>query len=115
MLRLQAPFILGTTFMLGQVVRDAIRHSNLSLKQASLWQEIDQSQLERQLNGVEHLSLRRMEKLPLKSLQWFFWLGLMKVGLPKEVRRAAIVQFALMGNRRMLRLEQAVEKAEQTA
>lgn len=109
------PFSLGGAFMLGQLVRDALRMSDISIKQAAILMDLDHSQLVRQLDGVENLSLRRMQWLPKKFFSWFFFLGLLMVGMPKAVRRAVPVTLAMMGRRRMLRLELAVEKAEKAS
>ena len=115
MLRTSLPFILGGAFMLGQLLRESLEHHHMTLTQGAQWMDIDVSQFKRQLDGVEHLSLKRMEKLPIGVLQWFAWGLVWRVGLPQLVRRSWMVEFALMGKRRQLRVQQAEQKAEQTA
>jgi hypothetical protein len=114
MLNRHVVVVLGA-FVLLDVVREAMQHSGIGVSKMALWMEIDQAQLERQLQGKEHLSLRRMHKCPLVFLQYFFFFGMVKVGLPKPIRRAALIQLALMAGRRQARMESPIGREEQVS
>lgn len=93
------------------LIEAALRHADISITKAAIWMEIDRSLLERQLNGEGHLSHKRLLMLPLVFHKWFAMLSLQRYGLPREVKRSAQLQLALMGERRMLRTEwQPVKK-----
>lgn len=66
-------------------VRESLRHADLSIEKAALWMEMDPAQLQRQLAGIGHLSLRRLVKLPDAFHQWLALLTVEAYGLPKAV------------------------------
>lgn len=109
------PFVVLGVFVLLDLLAEAMRQTDVGLTKAAQWQDMNVGQLHRQLSGQEHLSLLRMHKLPMKTIRRFFWLGVMKFGVPPEERRAFVVQLTLRGKRRMLRLEQAAQKAEKAS
>jgi len=102
-------------FLLGDLIRDALRMSNIGVVKAALWMDINPGQLERQLQGKEHLHFDRYMKLPLLFFQWFALLLLVKVGLPRVIRRSIPIAVALAGKKRMARLELSAQKEEQAS
>lgn len=98
----------------GDLIRQALRHADISLSKAAIWMEMDVRQLDRQLHGEGHLKHTALLKLPLRFHQWLSVLQVARYGLPKEVRRALPLAIATMGQKRMLRMERA-ERKERTA
>lgn len=108
--------LFGTcVFPLLGVLRDAMRIRDLSVTKAAQWQEIDPGQFERQLQGIEHLSLKRLHKLPYGVIQEFFWQGALLFGPPPKARRGLLLQLAIMSNRRMARMIKTAQKVEKSA
>lgn len=81
-----------------QLLRNALRHANLTIDQASREAEINRAQFTRQLQAIEG-SLKRLQMLPADF--WRYWaLELLGYyGLPKLVRRAIRVGLAIVGLR----------------
>lgn len=94
----------------GDVIREALRYADISITKAAAWMEMDPRQLDRQLNGAEHLRHASLAKLPTVFHSWYHFLMLDRVRLPRPVRRGLPLQLALMGKRRMARMERAERK-----
>lgn len=101
MLLLGFPTEAPVNFVDGDVVREALRHADISLEKAALYMDIDKAQLHRQMHGDGHLSVRRLSKLPPVFWSWYGVLICEKYGLPHEVQRAARLAFGLIGRKRM--------------
>lgn len=86
------------------LIREALRHADLSLRKAALWMEMDESLLERQLKGDGHLSHKRLLMLPLGFWQWFGLLQAERYGLPREVKRAVPLTMVMLARKRMARV-----------
>lgn len=67
-------------------VREALRMAGISHKAAALDMGISESHLNEQLNGVGHLSMRRIARLPANFHQWLSVIRARRVGVPKELR-----------------------------
>jgi hypothetical protein len=87
-----------------ELLREAMDFAGLSEEKSCLWQEVDDAQFRRQCQGVGHISLTRLMKLPVTFWSWYGLLLVTKFGLPKEVRRAARVTVAVFGMKRMARM-----------
>jgi hypothetical protein len=97
------------------VVRDALKHADISLEKAALYMDIDKSQLHRQLHGDGHLSVRRLARLPTAFWSWYGVLLCEHYGLPQEVQRATRLVVGLIGRRRMARMVRASRDRRRTA
>lgn len=103
-------FLLASTLLTANLIRAALRHADISVTKAALWMEMDRSQFERQLSGEGHVSLNRLEKLPLLFWQWTALLMVEWFGLPPEVEQALAVDDAMFTRRRMVKVESATER-----
>lgn len=70
----------------GKDLRAAIQRAGLSIKEAAGYMGIDHAQLSRQLDGIENVSMKRFDALPLEVQREFYVLGAARVGLPKSIR-----------------------------
>jgi hypothetical protein len=105
----------GLPFVTG-IFRQALRVHNIDDKEAAIGFGMDPSQFSRQINGKDSPAfLGKLERMPIKVVQTFFWLGLIEVGLPGMARRTAAIYLAVRGRKRMARLELAAEKAERVS
>lgn len=111
----RSPFFVLGAFVLLDLLLEAMRRTDIGISKAAQWQDINVGQLHRQLEGKEHLSLLRMHKLPMATIRWFFWLGVLKFGIPAEERRALSIQLALMCKKRAARMELKQQKERVSA
>jgi hypothetical protein len=75
--------------------RRALAKSNLSLKEAAWHMGVDGAQLSRELQGIGHLSLTRIGRMPREFTQWFALELVAALGMPADIRHAQLVQEAL--------------------
>lgn len=92
----------------GQLValfREAMGIARCTDEQAYRDMGISQSQFSKQMTGVEPPRfLSRIWKIENKAVaQWFFFLGVLRIGPPKEVTRGTPIVLALMARKRMAR------------
>ena len=111
----QSQFVVASAFVLLELLAEALRRTDLGISKAAQWQDINVGQLHRQLEGKEHLSLLRMHKLPMATIRWFFWLGVLRFGIPAEERRALSIHLALMCKKRAARMDVQQQKEKLTA
>jgi hypothetical protein len=109
------PGFVGAALICAAEIRAALRDCDMTLKVACLWMKIDVGQFERQLNGEGHLSIKRMERLPLK-----FWSALafrlsLKYKLPSHVRRGVPLALLHLAQPRMARMELSERRQKRTA
>jgi hypothetical protein len=98
-----------------QEIRQALRDCDLSVSKMAAWLERDRAYLDRQLRGQKALKHGDLHKLPLRFAQWYHFRMLLKVGLPKEVRRGVLVFLAMSGQRRMTRMAGPDTRKERSA
>jgi len=113
-----APIFFALALVSAEFFKAAMTVTKMKLKEVAYLMRIDEAQLRRQLEGDGHLSVKRMESLPLSFHQEYHFAGLSKCGLPKRLRRLALIQLALMGEsrrNRMLKAEWATDKKEEIA
>jgi hypothetical protein len=79
-----------------------------SLEKLAIALDQDDKQLRRQLDGEGHFSLTRVvAKLGAKDPGFWprlAWLLACRYGVPKEAKRAAMLTFGVLGNRRQLKM-----------
>jgi hypothetical protein len=96
----------------GPVIREALRRADISLTKAAIWMEMDRALLDRRLNGDGHLRHSDLCKLPVKFWQHYLVLMIARVGVPPEYRRAFPLMLALMAQKRMARMDLALERKD---
>lgn len=109
------PLAVAGALICAAEIRAALRDCDMSIKVACMWMKIDPGQFERQLNGDGHLSVRRLERLPLK-----FWSALsfrlsIKYKLPSHVRRGVPLALLHLAQPRMARMELSERRQKRTA
>jgi hypothetical protein len=77
----------------GDLIREALRASGYSIK-AAAWDmgQMDESQLERELNGHGHLSTARLSLLPVSFWQEYALVIAHRYGLPERFETAKRMQ-----------------------
>jgi hypothetical protein len=76
----------------GDLIREALRLSDLSVTKAAIWMQMDASQLERELNGHGHLSTARLSLLPVSFWQEYALVIAHRYGLPERFETAKRMQ-----------------------
>jgi hypothetical protein len=88
------------------IIREALRHADISVEKAALHMGIDKSLLSRQLSGDGHLSIRRLAMLPRDFWRWYM-AGLMsEYDLPDMFIKAATVGLSLPRRDRQLKMDE---------
>lgn len=87
-------------------IRDAIRLSDSTMRQAAQEAEIDQAQFQRQIELVEG-SLKRLGMQRDAFWQWWAVMIAEEFGMPRIAQRAARMALASAGRRRMARIPRA--------
>lgn len=110
-------------FVDGELWREALRHSDISLEKAARWMNLDPRQLDRQLKGEEGHVLKYNGRtgtnhLPYVAHQWHALLKFARLRGPRQVRSLAIAELAAMGVRRqarMIRMNQPAQRERESA
>jgi len=110
-----SPFVFGTALVLLRLMRDALHDEKMAIKESAQWQEINEGQYVRQLDGKEHLSLLRMHKLPMRVIRRFFWNGFLEFGPPPDVKQEIRGYITWVRHQRMVRARHTAQKAERSA
>src|SRR6185436_15716571 len=95
---------------IAMAIRDAIRLSNQTMRQAAQEAEIDQAQFQRQIEMAEG-TLKRLAMQPEAFWQWFGITLSQSFGLPVEAQRAAKLAFATRGLKRQARMQMETRQA----
>jgi hypothetical protein len=89
-----------------RILRDAVRLSGGTMLSAAQEAEIDQAQFTRQVQLLEG-SHKRLAMQPRAFWQWYAVAIVNALGLPRDVRRAAHLQLAALGRKRMTHMSAA--------
>ena len=92
-------------------LRDAIRLSDSTMRQAAQEAEIDQAQFQRQIELVEG-SLKRLGMQRDEFWQWWAVTIADAFGMPRVAQRAARMALATAGRRRMARMPFGADREE---
>lgn len=95
-----------------QLFRDALKQAKCSEKDAYTDLGMDQSEFSKQMRGIEPPRfLSRIWKIQNREVaKWFFFLGLLRTGAPREVKRGVPIMFALTAQRRMARASMSTNR-----
>jgi hypothetical protein len=101
----------------GPIIREALEHRDvkIGIKEAAYLMNIDEALFRRQLSGEGHISLLRLEKLPLKFWRVFPTLLALKYGTSRRMRQEAAYLRFLGQHRRMAKMHLAVQKEEKAS
>jgi hypothetical protein len=78
-----------------QRIRRAFQLADISIKEVCGYTGLDRAQLERELSGEGHLSMKRLSCLPATFHQWYALLLAKDYGMPCELQPARqLEQFA---------------------
>lgn len=91
--------------VLVNLLLDSLDHAHISPKEACLDMGIDAGQWSRQTHGDGHVSVQRIEKLPVSVIQWWAELIQQQYGRPAEIRQS-------FDRRRMARMEMPAEQEQ---
>jgi len=111
----QHAFLLTACFILALVDEEQIRRAldicGISITKLAVYWDRDRSYVERQLKDERPFPHRDLAKLPLRFAQWYHALMVMKLGLPEELRQAAVIDTAIRDYEHQLMLfEQSDER-----
>jgi len=96
---------------IAMALRDAIRLSNQTMRQAAQEAEMDQAQFQRQIEMTEG-TLKRLAMQPEAFWQWLGVTVSAEFGLPVEAQRAAKLAFATRGLKRQARMQMETRQGE---
>jgi hypothetical protein len=115
----QHAFLLTACFILALVDEEQIRRAldicGISITKLAVYWDRDRSYVERQLKDERPFPHRDLAKLPLKFMQWYCALLLMKIGLPEELRQAAVIDTAIRDYEHQLMLFEQSERKERAS
>jgi len=97
-------------------IRRALDICGISITKLAVYLERDRGYVESQLKDARPLYHRDLvNKLPKKFVQWYAALLLIKVGLPEEMRQAALIDSALREYEHQLGIFEQQERTKETA